>query len=169
MSSFTKIGTSVLAGLMLVAVAGSAGAHESASSRSQSTGQIQSTQAKADAARARAAELARQGGWAYKTGAVDRANADAARYQAEADAARAALVPAEQPLVSAELAAAQERLADLRQAGGWAYKSGAVARAEADVRALSGPAPVTMGLNEAASPASSNWGKPVEKTLSAYR
>lgn len=166
MSSFTKIGTSVLAGLMLAAVTGSAGAHEMASSRSQSTGEIQSTQAKADAARSRAADLARQGGWAYKTGAVDRANAEAARYQAEADAAT---VPAAQPLVSLELTVAQERLADLRQAGGWAYKSGAVARAEADVTALSGPAPVTMGLNETTAPASSNWGKPVEKTLRAYR
>jgi hypothetical protein len=129
---------------------------------------VTSTQAKADAARTRATELARQGGWAYKTGAVDRANAEAARYQTQADAERAAVSSSEQPFVSPDLAAAQQRLADLRQAGGWAYKSGAVARAEADVRALTAPAAVTMGLNETPVP-SWNWGKPVERSLRAYR
>jgi hypothetical protein len=132
------------------------------------TGQIETAQAKADAARTRATELARQGGWAYKSGAFDRANAEAARYQAEADAAHAASLQAERPLVSPELAAAQERLNELRQAGGWAYKSGAVARAEADVRALTESPAVTMGFNETVPPPR-NWGKPVEKTMRTYR
>jgi hypothetical protein len=121
---------------------------------------------KADAARTRAAELAAQGGWAYKTGAVDRANSEAARYQAEADAASGA-VTAGELAVSPELAAAQARLEELRQAGGWAYKSGAVARAEADVRDLAGPHEVMTSQNEAVP--SHNWGKPVEQTMHAYR
>jgi hypothetical protein len=102
-------------------------------------------QAKADDARARAADLAREGGWAYKSGAIDRANRDAVRFQQEADSARAAsngTPGATGPYASRELADAQARLDDLRKAGGWAYKSGAVARAEAEVRALS-PAPPT--------------------------
>jgi len=168
MSSFTKIGTTVLAGLMLAGVAGSATAREGASSGWQASADVESMQARADAARSRAADLARQAGWAYKSGAFDRANAEAGYYQAQADAARAASIPGGQPFVSPELAAAETRLADLRQAGGWAYKSGAVTRAEADVRALSGPTQVTMGLNER-TPPSTNWGKPVEKTLRAYR
>jgi hypothetical protein len=167
MSSFTKIGTSVLAGLMLAAVAGSAAADEGTSS-GWPAANAESMQARADAARSRVADLARQAGWAYKSGAFDRAKAEGAYYQAQADAARAASRPGGHPLVSPEVAAAQTRLADLRQAGGWAYKSGAVTRAEADVRALSAPAPVTMGLNER-TPPSSNWGKPVEKSRHLYR
>lgn len=92
-------------------------------------------QQQADAARTRAAELAKGGGWAYKTGAVQRAERDAARYQAEADAAMAEAAGCPQPTpASPAQAAAQERLTELRQAGGWAYKTGAVARAERDVR-----------------------------------
>jgi hypothetical protein len=69
--------------------------------------------------------------------------------------------------VSPALAEAQARLDELRKAGGWAYKSGAIARAEADVRALTAPQPVTMGLNERVQ--KPNWGKPVERTLRTYR
>ena len=106
MSAFFKIGTSVVAGLMLAALAGSARA-----SYPESQSSAESAQMKADAARTRAAELAAQ--------------------------------------------------------GGWAYKSGAVARAEADVRDLAGPHEVMTSQNEAVP--SHNWGKPVEQTMHAYR
>lgn len=163
MSSFSKIAMNVVAGVMMVAGAGTAMAGDYGSAAAK--------QAQADSARAQAANLAKQGGWAYKSGAIDRANRDTARFQAEADAARAATtsVPsAPAPAVSPELAAAQARLETLRKAGGWAYKSGAVARAEADVRALSGPQEVKMGRNETSSPAT-NWGKPVERIPRVYR
>ncbi len=163
MSSFSKMVTSVLAGVMMVAVAGTVMADEGRTSP-------EVLQANADNARTRVAELARQGGWAYKTGAIDRANREAVRYQEQADAARAAMTttPATTaPYVSPELAAAQARLEDLRKAGGWAYKSGAVARAESEVRALSGPQEVTMGRNETVQPRF--YGKPVERSLRVYR
>jgi hypothetical protein len=159
MNAFSKIGTTVIAGLMLLVGAGNAGAHELLSA--------EAAQTKADSARARAAQLARQGGWAYKTGAVDRALTEANRYQAQADAVRGVAAPAAQTAVSPALAEAQARLDELRKAGGWAYKSGAIARAEADVRALTAPQPVTMGLNERVQ--KPNWGKPVERTLRTYR
>src|SRR5882724_10356091 len=168
MSSFTKIRSVVFAGVMTVALAGKAMAGEPTPGALQgNSGQVAALQAKVDVARARAAALAQRGGWAYKTGAVDRATWEVARLQAAADAGRAsgdqrALAP-----VSAELAAAQARVEELRKAGGWAYKSGAVERAEADVRALGGPQPVMMGLNERVVPAS-NWGKPVERSLRSY-
>ena len=56
MSAFFKIGTSVVAGLMLAALAGSARA-----SYPESQSSAESAQMKADAARTRAAELAAQG------------------------------------------------------------------------------------------------------------
>jgi hypothetical protein len=94
----------------------------------------------------------------------------AAVLQAKADAARGS--KAKTPYVSPELAAAQARLQELRRAGGWAYKSGAVDRAEADVRALSGPrgAPreVMMGRDQPVQ-RSRNWGKPIEGIQRAYR
>ena len=80
MNAISRIGTSVIAGVMLLAGGGVAVAHDSLSA--------EEAQAKADAARARAAEYAAQGGWAYKSGTVQRALRDAERYQAEADAAR---------------------------------------------------------------------------------
>jgi hypothetical protein len=46
---------------------------------------VETAQTRADAARARADTLARQGGWAYKSGAHDRAKAEAYSSQAEAD------------------------------------------------------------------------------------
>jgi hypothetical protein len=169
MSSFSKIKGIVFAGVMTVALAGTAMAGEPSPGALQgNSGQVAALQAKADVARARAEALAQQGGWAYKTGAVDRANQEAARLQEVADMARASGDQRAAAPVSAELAAAQARVEELRATGGWAYKSGAVARAEADVRALMGPPPVTMGLNEPAAPAG-NWGKPVERTLRVYR
>jgi hypothetical protein len=90
------------------------------------------------------------------------------RLQAAADVARGSGDQRAVAPVSSELAAAQTRVQELRQAGGWAYKSGAVDRAEADVRVLRGPQPVTMGLNETVVPAW-NWGKPVERSQRVYR
>jgi hypothetical protein len=120
-------------------------------------------QVQADAASGRAAVLARQGGWAYKTGLVQGATRDAARWQAEADAYRAAASgpPVAAAPVSPALEDASARLAALRASGGWAYKCGAVARAEADVRALSGPQVVLMGVSEPLPPTAV---KPVERT-----
>jgi hypothetical protein len=105
--------------------------------------------ASAQAARQRAAVLASAGGWAYKTGAVARAEREAGRYQAEADLALTearACVPAAP--VSPAQAAALARAEELRQAGGWAYKTGAVAQAEREVRLAAPllaaePAPLT--------------------------
>jgi hypothetical protein len=169
MRSFTKIGIGAFAGLMLAALAGTARADVSGYEGTTPSGDEAATwQAKADAARTKAAGLAKQGGWAYKTGAVDRAARDAARFQAEADAARGVTTSAPAPYVSPELADAQARLQELRQSGGWAYKSGAVARAEADVRALSGPRETVMSQNEAVQ-RPIYWGKPVEKTMRTYR
>lgn len=168
MNSFTKIRSIVFAGVMMVALAGTAMAGEPTGALQGSSGQVAALQAKADVARARAAALARQGGWAYKTGSVERATQEVARLQAAADAARASGDQRAAAPVSVELAAAQARVQELRKAGGWAYKSGAVARADADVRALSGPQPVMMGLNETVVPAW-NWGKPVEQSNRVYR
>jgi hypothetical protein len=126
------------------------------------TDRADAAQARADAARARAAWLAAQGGWAWKTGLVQGASRDAARCQADADAIRAeAYGPVVAPVPSPELADAQARLAELRFQGGWAWKTGAIDRAEADVRALSGPEVVLMGVNE---PVPATATKPVERT-----
>jgi hypothetical protein len=93
-------------------------------------------QQQADAARLHASELARGGGWAYKTGRVEQAQRDAARYQAQADEALAVALSCPAPAVpSPAQTTALARLAELRRAGGSAYKSGAVARAERDLQA----------------------------------
>jgi hypothetical protein len=75
--------------------------------------------ATADQHLARAEALKQSGGWAYKTGAIDRELAEARRLNA---AAVVVVLPS---------AAAQEHLARaeaLKQSGGWAYKTGAVDR-----------------------------------------
>jgi hypothetical protein len=100
-------------------------------------------QSQAAAARQRAQQLSAQNGEAYKSDEVQQANDEALMKQAKADAFFAqAGVPSCQALAptppppSPELKAAEARLDRLRGAGGWAYKNGDVARAEADVKAL---------------------------------
>jgi hypothetical protein len=165
MRSFLAIGLSIIVGSAAGLGARPARAQDSSDYAVAAT----SAQRSADEARARADHLAAQGGWAYKTGAVDRANADAARYQAEADQARAAMNGVVEPAAPASpaLMDAQERLEALKSAGGWAYKTGAVSRAEADVRELQAPEPAMTGEPEALPPA--NWSKPVDQTLPANR
>jgi hypothetical protein len=159
----------VFAGLMIVVTGGAALANEPTAGALQGNGgQVAALQAKADVARAQAVALSRQGGWAYKTGAVDRATQEVARLQAAADRARASGDQRAAAPVSAELVAAQARVQELRKAGGWAFKSGAVDRAEADVRALSKGREVMMGLYEPAQP-TPNWGKPIERINRVYR
>jgi hypothetical protein len=137
-NGMSKVGTiTVITGL---ALGWSTGAHAQASDRATSQSRGAAAQHQADAARQRATELARAGGWAYKTGLVERAQRDAARYQAAADESFAeahACPPPPAPLPAQ--AAALSRLAELRQAGGWAYKTGAFARAEREVQSLAAP------------------------------
>jgi hypothetical protein len=136
---FTKNGLSK-AGMIIagVALGWSTGAIAQASPDEASQARAATAQQQADAARQRAADLARAGGWAYKTGAVARAERDAARYQEAADKAlaEAQACPPPTPASPAQTAALA-RLEELRQAGGWAYKTGAVARAEREVQAQS--------------------------------
>jgi hypothetical protein len=106
-------------------------------------------QQNADDARARADELAKGSGWQYKTGVYQAAEREAAAYDAKANAARAEATGAQAPGVSPAMADAQERLANLKKAGGWAWKSGAVARAQADIQELKEPAASSQsGQNE---------------------
>ncbi len=132
----TKNGLSK-AGMIIagVALGWSTGASAQASPDATSQARVAAAQQQADTARQRAAELAKAGGWAYKTGAVARAERDAARYQEAADraAAEAQACPPPTPPSPAQ-AAALARLTELRQSGGWAYKTGAVARAEREVQ-----------------------------------
>ena len=134
---FAKNGVSK-AGVLIagVTLGWSAGANAQTSAGATPPAQAAAVQQQANVARQRATELARAGGWAYKTGLVGRAQHDAARYQQEADRAVAAArgCPAlATPTVAQEGALA--RLDGLRHAGGWAYKTGAVARAEREVEA----------------------------------
>jgi hypothetical protein len=135
---FAKNGMSKVGAIMIVtgvALGWSAGAKAQAYDPASSQAPSATAQQQADAARQRAAELAKAGGWAYKTGLVQQAERDAARYQAEADraSAQAQCLPAATP--SPEQAAARARLEELRQAGAWAQKTGAVARAERELQA----------------------------------
>jgi hypothetical protein len=131
----SKVGLMIITG---VALGWSTGANAQASDRTTSQARAATAQRLADAARDRATELARAGGWAYKTGLVERAQRDAARYQAEADRASAEAHSCPPPAApSPAQVAAFVRLTELRQAGGWAYKTGAVTRAEREVQSLS--------------------------------
>lgn len=136
---FTKNGMSKVGAITVItglALGWSTGANAQASDRATSQSRGATAQHQADAARQRATELARAGGWAYKTGLVERAQRDAARYQAAADEAFAeAHACPPPPAPSPAQAAALSRLAELRRAGGWAYKTGAVFR-EHDVQSL---------------------------------
>jgi hypothetical protein len=149
-------------GLALAAPAGSARADEPGPDLERGM----AAQQAADQADLRADELAIAGGWAWKCGAVERAERDATRMQAEADAAFArAGLPGYQSTAEApspDLAAAQDRLSNLENAGGWAWKSGSVRRAKEEVRAL------TPGALEATEPPSTTlptWNKPVVPSL----
>jgi hypothetical protein len=71
-------------------------------------------QANADDANMRAALLAKQGGWNYKSGAIAHAQAAAARYQREADTLRAApLTPGGPSLVTQPPVSPQTRPPEL--------------------------------------------------------
>jgi hypothetical protein len=134
---FTRNGVSKV-GLIIagVTLGWSTGANAQASDRATSQARVAAAQQRADTARQRATELARAGGWASKTGLVGQAERDAARYQGEADRAVAEAQSCPPPATpSPAQAAALARLEELRHAGGWAYKTGAVARAEREVRA----------------------------------
>jgi hypothetical protein len=136
---FTKNGMSRIGAMIItgVALGWCTGAHAQASDRATAQARAVVAQQQADAARQRASELARGGGWAYKTGRVEQAQRDAARYQAEADEALAVARSCPAPAApSPAQATALARLDELRRAGGWAYKTGAVARAERDVQSL---------------------------------
>lgn len=140
MSSISKLGSGLFVGATFWLGATTAGATEPAQTASE-------VQEEADAARARSEELSRVGGPAYKTGAVERASQQAMLLDREAAALRAAELPVQAVLVpveSQELTDAQARLERLRFQGGWAYKTGAVQRAEEDVRRLSEPGPVLI-------------------------
>jgi hypothetical protein len=134
---FTKGELSRVGSMIITALAlgWSTGPNAQASDRGTSQTRVV---AGASAARDRTADLARAGGWAYKTGLVERAQREAERHERERDQAVAwahGCPPPSAP--SPEQAAALARLTELRQAGGWAYKTGAVARAERDVQSLS--------------------------------
>jgi hypothetical protein len=135
---FAKNDMSKVGAIMIitgVALGWSTGAEAEANERATSQARAAEAQQQADAARQRATELARAGGWAYKTGLVERAQRDVARYQAEANQALAEAQPCPPPATPSPVqAAALARLEELRQAGGWAYKTGAVARAESDLQ-----------------------------------
>jgi hypothetical protein len=136
---FTKNGMSRVGAMIItgVALGWCTGAHAHASDPATAQARAVVAQQQADAARERVSALARGGGWAYKTGRVEQAQRDAARYQAAADEALAAARSCPAPAApSPAQAAARAQLDELRRAGGWAYKTGAVARAERDVQAL---------------------------------
>jgi hypothetical protein len=139
MRSFWTIGLSFVAGsaMTVLGSAGTARAQEDAVAAAAAA-QASASQTAADDARARADDLAKQGGWPYKTGLVDQANREADRHQARADAAAAvaagtAGAPEE---VSPRVADLQQRLAEQKASGGAAYKTGGVARTEAELQAL---------------------------------
>jgi hypothetical protein len=145
---FAKNGMSKVGAIMIitgVALGGSRGANAQASDRATSQARAAEAQQQADAARRRATELARAGGWAYKTGLVEQAQRDAVRYQAEANDALAEAQSCPPPATpSPAQAAALARVEELRQAGGWAYKTGAVARAERDLQSQTAPQPAPI-------------------------
>jgi hypothetical protein len=161
MRSFKTTGISFVAGsaMTLLGTAGTAGAQDAAS-LAASAAEARTSQAQADEARARAADLAAQGGWAWKSGAVDHANSEATGFQAQADAARSEIM-GPPPAASPQVTDAQERVDNLTAQGGWAYKSGAVSTAQADVTALEGDAAVANSAEQEPQP--TYWNKPAER------
>jgi len=138
MNGMSKVGAIMIAAGVTLGWSG--GARAQPSDHLPAEARATAAQAQADAARQRANDLAKAGGWAYKTGQVQQAQRDAARYQAEADEAFAEVhsCPAVSQSPSPALVAALARLEELRREGGWAYKTGAVARAEREVQSLTG-------------------------------
>jgi hypothetical protein len=164
MRSFLAIGLSVVAGSAMTVLGATAGA-QSETTTADAAQRAQTAQQQADDAQARAADLSKQGGWVYKTGTYDRANQEAIRSQAQADDASAQVTGANTaPLAVSPTLEEEEkeaRLQSLKQQGGWAYKSGAIRREEADIRHLEGPSQYASSPNVPEPPA--NWNKPVEQ------
>jgi hypothetical protein len=165
MRSFLAIGKSLVAGsaMMVLGSAAPAGAQSSADV-SDATARANAAQAQADEARGRADELALQGGPAYKSGAMDRVNREAARYQAEADQARDEATGANwAPLaVSPRAAALEDRLDALKQTNGWGQKSGAYRQTQAEIQRLKGP-PAPASTTEYVEPVPPSADKPAVK------
>lgn len=173
MSKMGMIGKSVLGGFLMLSVAGGGNARAAEVENAATLlARADAAQQRADAARLRASELEEQKGWVYKSGLIEHANADAARYQAEADEARARAygVPLEPAPVSPELQAAQDRVDELKFQAGWAYKGGSVERAENEVRVLEGQPAASVVVPESEIQSTEQQekkeeaGKPVEKT-----
>jgi hypothetical protein len=165
MSSFSMIRRFVLAGFMVAGAAAPAAALMDPSVAAATQERVDTAQARADAARARADFLARVGqGSAYKSGAIDSAKAEAASAQAEADAWRTVLI-SPLPPTSTALDDAQDRLDYLRAMGGWAYKSGAVDRAQAEASSIRAAEGIETSVGMTQPPATSpEQEKPVERT-----
>jgi hypothetical protein len=105
-------------------------------------------QAAAQESRAQADHFRSLGGSGYKTGLVQRAEADAARF--DALAARLAAPPAAAPVTSPEAARYTALAAQFRAMGGAGYKSGLVGWAEAQARKYeAAPAPAAAAAEEA--------------------
>jgi hypothetical protein len=155
---FGSIGRCLAVASFGVALAGPALAEDVVPYASPTDDPAAAEQAKADAARERADKYADQGGWAYKSGTVQRAEAEANRMQAKADAIRAQSSGVEAAAPSPELQAAEARVKMLRDTGGPAYKSGEVDRAQARVLELSQPVFVQPSEPGQVPP---NWDKPV--------
>ncbi|HVX95579.1 MAG TPA: hypothetical protein VHK47_11765 [Polyangia bacterium] len=151
-----RVGSSLAAAAFGVALAGPALAEDVVPYASPDD-PAAAEQAKADAARQRADKYAAQGGWAYKSGTVRRADAEANRMQAKADAIRAQSSGVEAPAPSPELQAAEARVKLLRDTGGPAYKSGEVDRAQTKALELSQPVFVEPSGPGQVPP---NWDKP---------
>lgn len=157
-SKMGRVGRSLAAAAFGVVLAGPALAEDVVPYAAPTDDPAAAEQAKADAARQRADKYADQGGWAYKSGTVQRANAEANRMEAKADAIRAQASGVEPAAPSPELQAAEARVKVLRDTGGPAYKSGEVDRAQAKALELSQPVVV-----EASGPGHipPNWDKPI--------
>jgi hypothetical protein len=144
MRSYWTIGLSFIAGsaMTVLGTTGTAGAQDDATAAAAEA-QARTSQAEADSARDRADELAKAGGWPYKTGLIDQTNREAARHEARADEAQAVATGAAWApyAVSPRMAELQDKLADEKAAGGWAWKTGTVARTEAEMEALKAPTP----------------------------
>jgi hypothetical protein len=151
---------SFIAGSAMTVLVGTARADTTDQVASEDLARADAAQTKADDARARAKELEKMGGSAYKTGLVPNELRTADVAQQKADQARAAATGVE-PVTSPAMEDAQTRLTDLKKGGGWAYKSGAIRWAEKDIRALEPPVQTTTTGEEKPVPPDSV--KPVEQ------